>query len=166
MKLSVLALDYDGTIARNDRLDPAVREAIAYARRRKVIVLLVTGRILDELRRVAGRLDFVDGIVAENGAVLHIPASNHTTGLAPPLPRTFLTRLEERGVPFAAGQCLVDADAGSAHAMLDVIRESELPMVLLFNRSRVMALPQGVSKATGLAAALDVAPQVTPGTHS
>ena len=156
MKLSVLALDYDGTIARNDRLDPAVREAIAYARRRKVIVLLVTGRILDELRRVAGRLDFVDGIVAENGAVLHIPASNHTTGLAPPLPRTFLTRLEERGVPFAAGQCLVDADAGSAHAMLDVIRESALPMVLLFNRSRVMALPQGVSKATGLAAAHDV----------
>ena len=42
MKLSVLALDYDGTIARNDRLDPGVREAIAYARRRKVIVLLVT----------------------------------------------------------------------------------------------------------------------------
>ena len=40
--------------------------------------------------------------------------------------------------------------------MLDVIRQLELPIVLLFNRSRVMALPQGVSKATGLGAALDI----------
>ena len=40
--------------------------------------------------------------------------------------------------------------------MLDVIRELELPIVLLFNRSRVMALAQGVSKATGLRAALEM----------
>jgi hypothetical protein len=32
MKLSVLALDYDGTIARGDVLDPTVRGAIASAR--------------------------------------------------------------------------------------------------------------------------------------
>lgn len=156
MKLSVLALDYDGTIARNDRLDPDVLDAITYARRRKVIVLLVTGRILEELRRVAGDLDFVDGVVAENGAVLHIPTSGHTTLLAPPIPPSFLSSLEDRALRFAAGRCLVDADAGFAHAMLDVIRELELPIVLLFNRSRVMALPQGVSKATGLSAALGI----------
>ena len=29
MRLSAIALDYDGTIARDDRLDPAVRDAIA-----------------------------------------------------------------------------------------------------------------------------------------
>jgi hypothetical protein len=37
---------------------------------------------------------------------------------------------------------------------LAVIRELELPLVLLFNRSRLMVLPQAVSKATGLRAAL------------
>ena len=47
MKLSVLALDYDGTIARDDKMDPAVRAAIADARERGITVLLVTGRILD-----------------------------------------------------------------------------------------------------------------------
>src|SRR5437868_9021351 len=36
------------------------------------------------------------------------------------------------------------------------IRQLELPIVLLFNRSRVMAVAQGVSKATGLGAALDM----------
>jgi hypothetical protein len=69
LKLSVIALDYDGTVARGDVLDPAVREAIALARTRGIVVLLVTGRILDELRRVAGDLHFVDAVIAENGAV-------------------------------------------------------------------------------------------------
>jgi len=66
--LAVIALDYDGTIAQNDVLDPSVRAAIAAAREQGLVVLLVTGRILDELRRVAGELHFVDGVIAENGA--------------------------------------------------------------------------------------------------
>ena len=156
MKLSVLALDYDGTITRNDRRTPSVLSAIADARRRNVTVILVTGRILDDLRRVAGDLHFVDGVVAENGALVHFPGTGHTTILAPLIPQAFVARLKELGIPFRAGQCLVDADASSAHRLLDVIRELELPIVLSFNRSRVMALAQGVSKATGLGAALDM----------
>lgn len=54
MKLSVIALDYDGTVTRNDALGPMVRAAIAVARREGTVVLLVTGRILEDLRRVAG----------------------------------------------------------------------------------------------------------------
>ena len=156
MKLSVLALDYDGTFTRDDRPHAGVLAAVADARRRHVTVLLVTGRILHDLRRVAGDLRFVDAVIAENGAVLHFPGSGHTTLLAPPIPSAFVQRLGELGIPFSAGQCLVDADASSADRILQVIRELELPIVLSFNRSRVMALAQGVSKATGLAAALAV----------
>ncbi len=156
MKLSVLALDYDGTIARDARLDPAVREAIAEARHRGVSVMLVTGRTLEGLRRVAGELSFVDGVVAENGAMVHFPNGGLTAPLAPPLPPAFAAALQERGIPFEAGQCLVDADASIAPRMLKVIRELELPIVLVFNRSRVMALTQGISKATGLSAALEM----------
>lgn len=156
MKLSVIALDYDGTISRNDRLDPSVRDAIAEARRRGVKVMLVTGRMLDDLRRVAGELRFVDGVVVENGAIVHFPDGGLTTPLAPPIPPAFVSALQQRGIPFRAGQCLVDADAGAAQELLDVIRQLELPIALLFNRSRVMALTQGVSKATGLSAALEM----------
>ena len=155
MKLSVIALDYDGTIARDDRLDTPMREAIADARRRGVAVMLVTGRRLDDLRRVAGKLQFVDSVVAENGALVHFPDGGLTTTLAPPIPPAFITRLQREGITFQAGQCLIEADASAAPRMLDVIRELELPIVLVFNRSRVMALAQGVSKATGLSAALE-----------
>lgn len=150
MKLSVIALDYDGTITRNDALDPAVREAIAAARANGITVLLVTGRILDELRRVAGDLHFVDGVVAENGAVAHFPQSGHTSTLGPVVTTAFVEELGRRGIPHQVGTCLVDADANEAPRLLDVIRGLELPLVLLFNGGRVMALPQGVSKATGL----------------
>ena len=89
MKLSVLALDYDGTIARDDRLDPSVRDAVVEARRRGIVVMLVTGRRLDDLRRVAGDLHVVDGVVAENGALVHFPDGGLTTALDPPIPDAF-----------------------------------------------------------------------------
>ena len=51
MKLSVLALDSDGTIAQGDALDPEVRQAIAEVRSHDVTVVLVTGRILEDACR-------------------------------------------------------------------------------------------------------------------
>jgi hypothetical protein len=44
-------------------------------------VILVTGRILDELRRVAGDFRFVDGVAAENGRVLYFADAGHTRRL-------------------------------------------------------------------------------------
>jgi hydroxymethylpyrimidine pyrophosphatase-like HAD family hydrolase len=156
MKLSTIALDYDGTIARRDVLDPAVRDAIAAARAQGITVLLVTGRILDELRRVAGDLRFVDGVVAENGAILHFPQSDHTSAVGPLLPAAFVPELQRRRVSHRAGACLVDVDASHAPTLLDVIRTLELPLVLVFNAGRVMTLGQGVSKASGLQTMLDM----------
>jgi hydroxymethylpyrimidine pyrophosphatase-like HAD family hydrolase len=156
MKLSVLALDYDGTIATDSGVDPAVRAAIADARARHIVVLLVTGRRLDDLRRVAGELHFVDGVVAENGAVIHFPDSGYASVLGSPPAAAFLQELGRRGVSFAAGACVVEADATDACRMLEVIRATEVPLALAFNRGRVMALPQSISKGSGLRKALEV----------
>ena len=154
MKFGVLALDYDGTIARDGALDPDVKAAIMEARARGIVVVLVTGRILSDLRQAAGDLEFVDAVVAENGAVLAFP--NGQTRLIGHLPpQVFLDELRRRGIEFKTGQCIVEADAASAPQILAVIRELELPLVLLFNRSRLMILPQAISKGTGLREALN-----------
>ena len=155
MKFGVLALDYDGTIARHGALDPDVKAAIMEARARGIVVLLVTGRILSELSEVAGNLEFVDAVVAENGAVIAFPnGQSRLIGHLPP--QVFLDELRRRGIEFKTGQCIVEADAASAPRILAVIRELELPLVLLFNRSRLMVLPQAISKGTGLREALNV----------
>ncbi len=153
MKFGVLALDYDGTIARDGVLDPEVRAAIAEARKRGIAVVIVTGRILAELEQVAGDLHFVDAVVGENGAVMWF-ANGHTRQVSYSTSIQFLRELERRGLEFKAGQCVVELDAAAAHQVLTIIRELELPLVLLFNRGRLMVLPQAVSKGAGLREAL------------
>ncbi len=156
MKLSAIALDYDGTSASNDVMDPAVRSAIADARARRIVVILVTGRRLDDLRRVAGDLHFLDAVVAENGAVLHLPGSGYSATLAPPPPWQLLDELARLGISCTAGACLVEAAADDAFRILDAIRTLELPLAIHFNRGRLMVLPQAISKATGLRQALTI----------
>jgi hydroxymethylpyrimidine pyrophosphatase-like HAD family hydrolase len=149
MKFSVLALDYDGTIARDGVLDPDVKDAIMEARARGIVAVLVTGRILSDLKQVSGGVDFVDAIVAENGAVLEFH-NGHSILIGQPPPQVFLDELRRRGVEFKTGQCVVEMDAGSAQKVLEAIEQLELPLVLLFNHSRLMVLPQSISKGTGL----------------
>jgi hydroxymethylpyrimidine pyrophosphatase-like HAD family hydrolase len=153
MKFGVLAMDYDGTIARDGMLDSEVRAAIAEVRSRGIKVLIVTGRILSELEQVAGDLHFVDGVVAENGAVLWFP-NGHSRLLGTSSSLGFLKELRRRKLEFKAGQSVVEFDAADAPQVLSIIRELELPLVLLFNRGRLMVLPQAVSKGAGLREAL------------
>ena len=155
MRLKAIALDYDGTIAENDRLVPAVREAIARARDRGLVVMIVTGRILGDLRRLVGDLTLVDAVVAENGAVVTFPASGRSAVLHDPPAAELLDALRAAGVAIEVGEVVIEADAGAAHPALEAIRTLQQPLVLQFNRSRMMILPQAVSKATGLAVVLD-----------
>ncbi len=153
MRLSVIATDYDGTVATDGILSREVREAIRAARQRGVLVVIVTGRILSELREFAGPLDFVDGVVAENGAVISL-AGGHTIHLGPPPPMSLITTLTERGIDFKVGQCVIELDASFAGVAISLIREQELPLAVTFNRQRMMLLPASISKSSGLQALL------------
>jgi hydroxymethylpyrimidine pyrophosphatase-like HAD family hydrolase len=154
MRLRVVALDYDGTIAEGGTVHPDVRAAIVEARARGVLVVLVTGRIVRELLREVPDLRLFDAVVGENGGVVSFPDTGRARVLGDAPPARFLEALRGRGIEHLAGECVVEAEADRAHAILAVIRELELPLVLVFNRGRVMVLPQAVSKATGLDAAL------------
>ncbi len=154
MKFSVLALDYDGTIARHGHADPEVLAAIREARARGLAVVLVTGRRLADLRRVLPEHDQLDAIVAENGAVLAFP-NGHTRVLGRPPSRALLDELCASRVELAFGECLIEAAAAAAPKILAAIRKLELPLMLVFNRGRVMVLPQGINKASGLREALN-----------
>src|SRR6516165_107174 len=126
MKFGVLALDYDGTIAQDGLLAPEIRPAIAEARANGIVVIIATGRILSDLRSLCGDLSFVDAVVAENGAVLAFP-NGQTRILGRLPPQSFFNELQQGGVAFRSGQCIVEADASAAPAILAAIRELQLP---------------------------------------
>lgn len=154
MKFSVLALDYDGTIAHHGKADPGVVLAIREARACGIVVVLVTGRILSDLHRVLKEDDLFDAIVAENGAVLAFP-SGRTRALGRPPSPEFLSELCDRRVEIVFGECIVEADSGAAPEILATIRKLHLPLMLVFNHGRVMILPQGITKESGLREALN-----------
>ena len=156
MKFLVLAIDFDGTIATNDVLNPDVRLALAELRRRGIVVILVTGRILEDLRRICGDLYFLDAVVGENGAALEFPATGYSMTLAPPPSEALLAELRAAGIEHAAGHAIIEASAADGARILGILQRMELPLTLMFNRGRVMVLPQAISKATGLQQALSI----------
>ncbi len=154
MRYSVLAVDYDGTTAEEGVLSADVRDALGVTRAAGVTFMLVTGRVLADLRRAAGDLGFADAVVAENGAVVTFPASGRSLRLHSPPPPAFAEALRKRGIAVVEGECVVETPAAAAAVVLEIVRAMELPLVLAFNRTRLMILPQAVSKATGLREAL------------
>jgi hydroxymethylpyrimidine pyrophosphatase-like HAD family hydrolase len=150
MKPRVLALDFDGTIAVNGTVEVDVAAAIQDARDAGLLVILVTGRQLSDLDALfPGRVPF-DAIVAENGAVLRLPTLPAPILLSrTPDPR-FLAELRRRGIRHQQGLCIVDASADAAPEVVEIIRNLGLPLAITFNLNRLMVLPHGVSKATGL----------------
>jgi hypothetical protein len=154
MKLCVVALDYDGTIARDAGVEPLVIEAVKEAQSRGIVVVLVTGRIMADLRRVLPKPELFDAVVSENGAVLSFPNVPSRLLTHPPS-QVLLDELRASDVAVSFGDCIIEADAGAAPKILEAIRKLELPLVLQFNQGRVMILPQGINKATGLREALN-----------
>lgn len=154
MKFNVLALDYDGTIAVHGQMVPDVAAALREARERGIKIILVTGRILSDLRKVMHEEELFDAIVSENGAVLTFPGG-WTRLLGRPASREVLSAFCDQGIEIAFGDCVVEADAAESGKLLKVIKKLQLPLMLVFNHGRVMVLPQGITKASGLCTALD-----------
>lgn len=147
-----VAVDFDGTLA-DGSVAPDTLRALGEARARGIRLVLVTGRIMEELRAVFPEVqDHVDAVVAENGALIVTPAG--VRQLAAPIGPAVSAALTARGVTHRNGQVLVACAAADEQAALDVIRELELDCQLVRNRSALMILPAGVTKGSGLLEAL------------
>jgi hydroxymethylpyrimidine pyrophosphatase-like HAD family hydrolase len=154
MTYTTLATDFDGTLAHDGRVDAATLDALARARRHGVRLLLVTGRELEDLLATFPTLRALDLVVAENGALIYDPRTHEVDLLAPPPPPALLAGLRAAAVPFSAGRAIV-ATVEPHGAVLDaIVHDLGLAWHTIQNKGAVMALPSGITKATGLVAAL------------
>ena len=155
MRWLALATDFDGTIAYDGVVDDATLAALKRVRESGRKLLLVTGRELDDLHRTFAHCAIFDRIVAENGALLHDPAKGASRLIAPPPPPALIERLSRKGVPISVGGSIVATVVPHEQEVLAAIRDLGLEWHVIFNKGSVMALPANVTKATGLAPALD-----------
>jgi hydroxymethylpyrimidine pyrophosphatase-like HAD family hydrolase len=151
--VQAVALDYDGTLTDTDHLDAAVLASIRGVRSRGQVVVLVTGRILAELRAVFPEVEReFDAVVAENGAVL--ADGDGVQELAAAVDARLGQALARREIPVRQGRVLLACDACHAGAVVEEIARLELDCQVVRNRAALMVLPGGVTKGTGLIEAL------------
>ena len=152
---TTIAVDYDGTLAKDGWVDAPTIGAVEAARRAGVTMILVTGREIESLEVVFDRLDLFNRVVAENGGVLFDPYSHTVRQLGPPANVPFVGALRARGVdPVCVGRVIVATREPHVHDVLEAIRDVKLELEVIFNKGAVMVLPTGINKASGLAAAL------------
>jgi hydroxymethylpyrimidine pyrophosphatase-like HAD family hydrolase len=150
-----LAVDYDGTIAHDGKVDEPTYNALKRLKETGRRLLLVTGRELEDLIQAFPGHELFDRVVAENGALIYDPASKRSRLIGEAPPPAFLHALRERGVkPLSAGECIIATTKPNENAVLDVIRDLGLELQIIFNRDAVMILPPGIDKAEGFKAAL------------
>jgi hydroxymethylpyrimidine pyrophosphatase-like HAD family hydrolase len=156
LTFEALAVDYDGTIAHDGVVDEPTLDALARAQQAGLRLIMVTGRQLSDLFNTFPHAALFDRIVAENGAVLYDSGKQAFEVLASPPPAALLAWLARENVPLSVGHSVVATVEPYENQVLAAIHDLGLDWHVIFNKGSVMALPAGVTKATGLAPALAV----------
>ena len=118
-------------------------------------MLLVTGRRLDDLFRTFDATEMFDLVVVENGALLYDPSKKSEEMLTERPPDEFFRALAGRGVsPLDRGHSIIATLENQKQTVIETIAEFGLELQIIFNKGSLMILPAGVTKATGLEAAL------------
>jgi cobalamin biosynthesis protein CbiG len=107
------------------------------------------------MRYLALACSYDEWIVAEHGGVLYDPARRTRRPLAEPLPDKLVEALQERGVePLAIGEVSVATDQAVEAALGQAIEATGVDVAVVADKGMAVAVPVGVDKASGLAAAL------------
>lgn len=155
MRYIALAVDYDGTLASQGRVRAETVLALERLAATGRKLVLVTGRRIEELLPLFPEVAVFDRVVAENGALLYVPATKEHTLLGDPPPAAFVQELVRRGVaPLEIGRSIVATVHPQETTVLEVIRDLGIELQVIFNKAAVMVLPASVNKASGLTACL------------
>ena len=107
-RYQALCCDYDGTLAHDGVVSPEMVKALERVAASGRRLLLVSGRELDDLRRVFEPLHVFDRVVAENGALLFTPETSEERVLCDPPSEVLVRELQRRHVaPLSVGRAIV-----------------------------------------------------------
>lgn len=155
MRFRVMACDYDGTIASDGVISPAVARALGRVRESGRRLVLVTGRARAQLEPPPAGLELFDLLVLENGALLVEPGGGRETLLCPPVSPDLVALLSEAGVaPLHVGRALCGTSTERLGVVTEILRTLPLDLRISLNRNDLMIVPAGVDKGRGAAEAL------------
>jgi hydroxymethylpyrimidine pyrophosphatase-like HAD family hydrolase len=155
MRHRVLACDFDGTLAVEGVCSAETVEALQRVAAAGMRLVLVTGRTSEELIDVFDPGSLFEEIVVENGAVVIDRASGEAQLLAPRVPPGLVAELQRTGVtPLIVGRVLCSTAWSQEPKLSAAIAKLGVDRQVVRNRDSAMVLPPGISKRTGIEAAL------------
>ncbi len=152
--LGAFASDLDRTLLAPGRgLPRSAYEALEAAKRLGLYVVVVSGREHSVLRKLVAELPAIDALVGENGAVVESPRGS----VPVPFGRTAAARARRRLVGadvdgIETGEVVISAGIERRRELEKALRGVRVDLVE--NVNRVMVLPRGISKRSGLEQAL------------
>ena len=149
-----LAADGDGTLVTRGSMSRVTLRALQQLVESGRKLILVTGE------RLATAVDFphlklFHRVVAENGAILLDPGGRKQRRLCRPRPPKLLAGLQARVPSLQPGNVAICGKIPQRQAIDEALRELGSDWRTVPNRRDLLILPPGVSKATGLAIALE-----------
>jgi hydroxymethylpyrimidine pyrophosphatase-like HAD family hydrolase len=155
MRHRVLACDFDGTLATEGVCSDLTVQALERVAASGIRLVLVTGRTREELADVFDSGSLFEAIVVENGAVVIDVATGAEQLLAPRIPTRLVAEFERTGVnPLVIGRVLCSTAWNQQPKLAAAIAKVGVDRQVVRNRDSAMVLPAGISKRTGLEAAL------------
>ena len=135
MYFLAVATDYDGTIAHHGIVATETVAALKRCKDSGRRLILVTGRELDDLKRVFPEIDIFDRVVAENGALIYNPETTAQRVIASAAPAIFIEQLKLRNIqPLSVGRSIVATWEPHGTTVLEVIRDLGLELQIIFNK--------------------------------
>lgn len=155
MHLKVLAMDLDGTLARDGVVAEATWEALRAAKEAGFVLLLVTGRRLSVIPEIGPFNELCEAIVAENGATIYYPHADRVDTPFGKLAYEVIQKLEQLKIDVEFGEAIAATWVPHDRKVLDCIAQTGYAATVEYNKGAVMILPPGATKGSGLKIALE-----------
>jgi phosphoglycolate phosphatase (TIGR01487 family) len=156
VKINTIACDYDRTLT-DEKLKvskKAVQILKTAKMRKKVKIIIVSGRMLGFLIKMNEHFQVADALVAENGAVIFLPNVDTKLVLKERSGQRLRDAFKLLDIPLEIGDVIVSTKRTYETTILKIINEAKLNVNIEYNRDSLMILPPGIDKGKGVLRAL------------
>jgi len=155
-EINAIACDYDRTLT-DEKLvvsKKAVQTLKTAKLRKKVKVIIVSGRMLGFLMEMNEHFQVADALVAENGAVIFLPDVGTKLVLGKKFGKRLRDALKLLDAPLEIGEVIISTKRTYEATVLKIIKETNLDVNVEYNKDSLMILPRGINKGKGVLRAL------------
>ncbi|PHN08212.1 HAD-IIB family hydrolase [Flavilitoribacter nigricans] len=155
MHLNILALDLDGTLAKDGIVADETWQALRNMKAAGFVLILVTGRRLSVIPGIGPFDEICEAVIAENGATIYFPRSDTTVTPFGRLAPEVIQKLEGLGREIEFGVAIAATWIPHDREVLHILSDTGYAATVEYNKGAVMILPPGATKGSGLKYALE-----------